>query len=65
MKQPAFFEDREAKKEIERLCKDNEVDLLLLKDLCETVGKHAGSGRKEGIILEITECIDRFIKREE
>lgn len=63
MKPPPCFQDSESKGEIQRLCKENDVDLILLKDLCEIVGQHAGSGRKEGVVAEITECIDRFLDR--
>ena len=63
MKPPTCFQDSEGKKEIERLCRENDVDSCLLKDLCEVVSQHAGSGRREGILAEITECIDRFLTR--
>lgn len=62
---PPCFKDPEAKKEIQRLCKENSLDLLLLEDLCEAVADYAGSGRKEGIVADISECIDRFLTRTE
>lgn len=63
MKPPPCFRDPETKKMIKGLCVQNEVDDRLLQDLCEVVEQHAGSGRREGIIGEITECIDRFMER--
>ena len=63
MRKPACFTDIEAKKEIQRLCRANDVDINLLTDLCEVISMHSGSGRREGIIEDITQCIDRLLQR--
>ena len=63
MKNPPCFHNPESKKEIRRLCAEHKIDEILLKDLCEILLGHAGSGRKDGIHYEITDCIDRFIDR--
>jgi len=63
MNYPPCFQDSEAKKEIERLCRENNIDILLLKDLCELLNEYSGMGRKEGVIQDIEDIIDRFIKR--
>lgn len=64
MNMPPCFRDPEAKKVIAGLCDDNEIDSTLLKDLCEVVNSYSGSGRPEGIIADLTDCIDRFIARQ-
>ena len=63
MRKLACFTDIEARKEIQRLCRENEVDINLLTDLCEVISMHSGSGRKEGVVEEITQCIDRLLER--
>lgn len=63
MNMPACFQEPESKKVIKELCEANKIDADLLKDLCEVVLSYSGSGRKEGIPADITDCIDRFIGR--
>lgn len=63
MKAPPCFEDPEAKKVIRRLCQQHRVDTELLKDLCELIQDHSGSGRRFGIDAEIAGCLDRFLAR--
>ena len=63
MNLPPCFEEPESKKVIKELCEENKIDAKLLKDLCEVVLEYSGSGRKEGIPADITNCIDRFIER--
>ena len=64
MGKPSCFVQSESKKEIKRLCNEQKIDLILLEDLSEVISQHSGSGRRVGIDYEISECIDRFISRE-
>jgi len=65
MNVPPSFQDPEAKRVIAALCDDNSIDTTLLKDLCEVVHNYSGSGRADGVIADVTDCIDRFIARQE
>jgi Small protein found in certain Dnd DNA modification systems len=62
MKAPPCFDDPESKKIIRRICEQQRVDIDLLKDLCEIVNNHAGSGRRFGLPEDIETVLDRFIK---
>ncbi len=64
MKAPPCFEDSESKKVIRKICELHRIDMELLKDLCEIVNVHAGSGRRFGLPAEIDSVLDRFIKNE-
>ncbi len=63
MKPPPCFEDPEAKKMVKRICEQHQIDIELLKDLCELVSLYSGSGRRFGIPDEIATIISRFISR--
>jgi len=63
LNKPPCFQEPESKKVIKKLCEENKIDDELLKDLCDVVISFSGSGRKEGIPADITDCIDRFIER--
>lgn len=63
MKAPPCFEDPEARKSIESICRTNRLDSRLLRELCEIVVRYSGSGRAEGITTDITQCIDGFVER--
>lgn len=63
MKQLPAFEDAETKKLIQELCKECQVDVSLLKDLCEVIQNHSGSGRKHDVDSDIAGCLDRFLAR--
>jgi hypothetical protein len=62
MKAPPCFEDPESKKIIRNICEQHRIDIELLKDLCEIVNVHAGSGRRFGLPEDIEAVLDRFIK---
>ena len=62
MKAPPCFEDSESKKVIRKICDQHRIDMDLLKDLCEIVNVHAGSGRRFGLPEDIEAVLDRFIK---
>ncbi len=62
MKAPPCFEDSESKKVIRKICEQHRIDMELLKDLCEIVNVHAGSGRRFGLPENIEAVLDRFIK---
>jgi hypothetical protein len=62
MKAPPCFEDSESKKIIRTICEQHRIDIDLLKDLCEIVNVHAGSGRRFGLPEDIEAVLDRFIK---
>jgi len=62
MKEPPCFEDSESKKIIRSICEQHRIDIELLKDLCEIVNVHAGSGRRVGLSEDIEAVLDRFIK---
>lgn len=65
MKPPPCFTDGETKSIIRVLCDEHNIDDVLLKDLCEMLQNYSGSGRKEGIVSDITDCIDRYLERGE
>ena len=65
MRLPACFEDPEAKKLIQSLCKEFNIDEDLLADLVEVVQQYSGSGRREGVTSDITSALDRFLKERE
>lgn len=63
MKKPPCFDDSDAKKKIQEICGDNQIDLSLLIELCDVVHRFSGSGRAEGITAEISQAIDSFEER--
>jgi hypothetical protein len=63
MKPPPCFEDPETKRIIRQICEEHRIDAELLKDLCELVNEHSGSGRRFGLYDEIASIITRFISR--
>ena len=63
MKPLPAFEDAESKKLIHALCQEHQVDIPLLKDLCDVMQGHAGAGRRNDVDSEIAACIDRFLIR--
>ncbi len=63
MKSPPCFEDPETKKAIAQLCKDQKIDIPLLKALCDVTNSFSGSGRADGINRDISDCIERFLER--
>lgn len=62
MKIPCF-EDAEFARECKAVAMKHGLDILVLRELCLTVARHAGSGRREGINAEINEAIDKFLER--
>ena len=63
MKPPPCFEDSETKRIVKRICEEHRIDADLLKDLCEVVNDHSGSGRRFGMPEEIEIVLDRFSSR--
>jgi molybdate-binding protein len=63
MKAPPCFDDPETKRMIERICEEHQIDGELLKDLCELINNHSGSGRRFGLDDEISASITRFLTR--
>jgi hypothetical protein len=63
MKPLPAFEDSETKKLIQDICKEHQIDVTLLKDLCEVMQGHTGSGRKHDVDSDIAGCLDRFLAR--
>lgn len=63
MKAPPCFEDSETKRMVKSICDENNIDVDLLKDLCEIVNEHSGSGRRFGLNEDIETVLDRFIAR--
>ena len=63
MKPLPAFEDSESKKLIQELCQEHQIDATLLKDLCEVMQGHSGSGRKLNVDSDISGCLDRFLAR--
>jgi len=63
MKPPPCFEDKDARKRIKGLCKENKIDVKLLIDLIEVAQGRSGAGYREGISAEISQKIDEFIRR--
>jgi len=64
MRAPACFEDPDAKRLIEELCQQYRIDSQLLVDLTEIVQTFSGSGRREGITVDISSALDRFASRQ-
>ena len=62
MKAPPCFEDPESKKIIRKICEQHRIDMELLKDLCQIVNDHTGSGRRFGLPEAIEAVLDRSIK---
>lgn len=63
MKAPPCFEDPETKKIIRQICEDHQIDIEILKDLCELVNQHSGAGRRIGLNDDIASIITRFLTR--
>ena len=63
MKVLPCFKDPDAKKEIQRLCNQHQIDATLLEDLCEAMMRHSGKARIDGVDSEISQCLDRFLAR--
>lgn len=63
MKPPPCFHDPDTKRVIREISDQHCVDSELLKDLCELVAAHSGSGRRFGLDGEIAGIIDRFLTR--
>lgn len=63
MKPPPCFDDPQSKRLILSLCEEHGVDATLLKDLCDLIQQHSGSGRKPHIDAEMALAIDRFLER--
>lgn len=63
MKAPPCFEDPETRKIIRQICDQHGIDTELLKDLCELMNEHSGSGRRFGLPEEIDGIINRFFTR--
>lgn len=63
MKPPPCFEDSETKRIIRGICDEHHVDPELLKDLCEIVNEHSGSGKRFGLPEDIEGVLDRFVTR--
>lgn len=63
MKPPPCFEDPEAKRMIKQICEEHQIDVDLLKDLCELVGQFSGFGKRFGLPDDIASIISRFISR--
>jgi hypothetical protein len=61
---PSCFDDREARQRIKALCEQNSIDLKLLTDLCEVTQGYSGSGRKDGVMSDLTEKFDEFLQRD-
>lgn len=65
MRPPPCFDDKESRRIIDQICRQNNVDANLLVELCEVVHNYSGSGRPEGINHEIAQAIDSFVQRNE
>ncbi len=65
MKAPPCFDDPETKRIIREICDQHAIDIELLKDLCELIAEHSGSGRRFGLPEDIDTIITRFITRTE
>ena len=63
MSQPSCFEDEKAAPVIERVCAEQNIDVELLRELCSLVDRYAGSGRAQGITVDIQTVLDKFLDR--
>lgn len=63
MKPPPCFEDSETKRIIRQICEQHQIDMELLKDLCELVNERSGSGRRFGLDDELAGILSRFLTR--
>ena len=63
MKPPPCFEDTETKRIIREICDRHQIDMELLKDLCELVNERSGSGRRFGLDDEMAGILSRFLTR--
>ena len=63
MKVPPCFDDTETRRMIRKLCEQHRIDDDLLKDLCEIVIEHSGSGKRFGVDEQIASVLSRFIER--
>lgn len=63
MKPPPCFEDTETKRIIRQICAQHQIDMELLKDLCELVNERSGSGRRFGLDDELAGILSRFLTR--
>ena len=63
MKAPPCFEDPETKKIVKEICAHNQIDMELLKVLCELVQVRSGEGRRNGMDAEISDALSRYINQ--
>lgn len=61
MKAPPCFDDPETKRLIRKTCEEHDIDVDLLKDLCEITLKYSGSGKAFGLPEQIDLSLERFI----
>jgi len=64
MKVPPCFRDSTSKRIIKSICAEHGVSVELLKDLCELMNEHSGSGRRFGLPEDIDAALDRFIQND-
>jgi hypothetical protein len=60
---PPCFDDPNARAAIDAICRQCNIDLPLLEALCQLAHQHSGSGRRDGIQLDVQQHIDAFIAR--
>ena len=63
MSHPQWSDDERARPIVQSVCIEHEVDVDLLRDLCQLYEEYAGSGRPHGIRSDIQARIDSFISR--
>lgn len=61
MRAPPCFDDPETKRLIRKICEEHDIDVDLLKDLCEITLKHSGTGKAFGLPEQIDLSLERFI----
>lgn len=57
---PACFEDEEARKVLEALCRQNNISPELIHELYQISLKYVGSGRPDGIVDDLASALSRY-----
>jgi hypothetical protein len=61
---PYCFEEPESKSILSRLCSEESVDEILIREICEIELIVEGSGRAVGVYDDVARAMESFLKRQ-